>query len=61
LQHYYLAGQVGINADNVGDDYRLETEPDWQAGRFTDSGSLSVELPPSSVSTFIIRKKVKGE
>ena len=61
MRHYYLAGDKGVEADAVGDDYRLAIEPAWQVAEFSDGGALSVRLPPSSVSTFVLRRKVSGE
>ena len=57
MQHYFLAGKHGINADALGDDYQLDIQPAWQEAEFSDSGVLSVRLPPSSVSTIVLRGK----
>jgi len=57
MKHYYLAGKSGVNADDVGDDYRLVLEPEPQERAFSDRGVIQVGLPPSSVSTFLFRKK----
>jgi hypothetical protein len=59
--HYYVAGQEGVEADAVGDDYRLELDPRPVAGGFSADGVLMVELPPTSVSTFRISRKPAGD
>ena len=61
MQHYYLAGVNDVKADDVGDDCRLAIEPAWQPAKFSDGGALSVTLPPSSVSTFVLHRNVSGE
>jgi len=60
MKHYYLAGKTGIDADAIGDDYSVALEPPPQALRIPDNGVMQVTLPPSSVSTFIFRKKQAG-
>ena len=60
MQHYYLAGKSGIDADEVGDDYQLDIQPAWKQAEFSDNGVLFVRLPPSSVSTFVVRRKGRG-
>lgn len=61
MQHYYLAGEHGVNADEAGDNHNLQTQPAWQVAEFSDSGVLSVRLPPSSVSTFLLQRKELGK
>jgi len=55
MRHYYLAGPQGVDADDVGLDYELEDAPESAGIRFSGQGAVKVSLPPSSVSTFLIR------
>jgi alpha-L-arabinofuranosidase len=58
--HYFLAGKEGVDPDDPG------LEPVWQLApaaatvHVSSTGQLSLDLPPASVSTFIIRAASKG-
>lgn len=54
LRHYYVAGSEGMSADQVGSNYRRDLDPQTQAAQFSPDGSLTVKLPPASVSSFVI-------
>jgi hypothetical protein len=56
VRHYFLAGRDGVNPDDTTLEPSVELEPIAQRLRFSDQGTLMLELPPASVSSFMIEK-----
>ncbi len=56
MQHYYMAGRKGIKAKEAGDNYTLQLEPAKEEISADNAGVIQVNLPPTSVSTYIFRK-----
>jgi hypothetical protein len=54
VRHYYLGGQEGVDPDNPRIATTVELDPEPQAGAFSPTGDLRLDLPPSSVSSFLI-------
>lgn len=53
MKHYYVAGKAGVNPMNIERDYTFEVTPAALNARFSTSGTITVTLPPASVSTFV--------
>jgi alpha-L-arabinofuranosidase len=54
VRHYYLSGQPGVDPDDPEIELTIELDPEPQTGQFSASGDLRLELPASSVSSFLI-------
>jgi hypothetical protein len=52
MRHFYLAGEAGEDPDDEHAVPDIELAPVAVDGEFSSSGSIQVELPPSSVSSF---------
>lgn len=58
--HTYLAGPKGVDPD------ALQLEPSWVSEptklkmRFSGTGTIVLDLPPSSISTFVFRKQTQS-
>ena len=55
IKHYYISAAVGADPENEDRGYNLELEPGIKKYSFSSSGELELEIPPSSVSTLIIK------
>jgi alpha-L-arabinofuranosidase len=55
IRHDYIAGKVGVDADEVGDNYTLQVDAPATPQNVTDSGAIALRLPPSSVNKFIVK------
>lgn len=60
VRHYFVAGRDGVNPDDAALEPTVELEPRAQDLRFSDQGSLTLRLPPASVSSFVMEKGVKS-
>lgn len=54
VRHYFLSGQPGVDPDDPRIELTVELDPEPRAGKFSPSGDLRLELPASSVSSFLI-------
>jgi len=52
IRHFYVAGEAGKDPDGEHVSPKIELAPIAVDGAFSSSGSIQVELPPSSVSSF---------
>lgn len=50
-KHYHVSGDAGVDATTIERNFTLETNPTPTTKTFNSTGSLTVTLPPSSVST----------
>ena len=55
IEHYYISADIGADPENEYKDYNLELKPVIKKYSFSSSGDLEFEIPPSSVSTLIIK------
>lgn len=53
MKHYYVAGPAGVAPINVERNYTLMLQPAAVSKQFSSRGTLSVSLPPSSISTIV--------
>lgn len=56
IRHFYLSGESGVDPDDERVTVDIELDPGLSHGEFSGSGSMQVELPPSSVSSFLINR-----
>jgi hypothetical protein len=54
IQHYYVAGEAGRDPDDPRMTPKIELKPKPVCDEFSGSGTIQLELPPSSVSSFLI-------
>jgi hypothetical protein len=57
VEHRYIAGKKGKDADDLGLVPEKDLNPEPVSKRFTENGSIIIELPPSSVSNILISKQ----
>lgn len=58
MRHYYVAGSPGVDPDDLDLEPVVELDPKPESGRFSPSGSLTLQLPPASVSSFILDSSI---
>ena len=52
VKHYHMSGAAGANPATIERNFSLVTAPTSATKTFSSNGTLTVTLPPSSVSTF---------
>lgn len=57
IRHRYLAGDAGVDADDLRLTPEIELDPPVSNKTFSGSGSLQIALPPSSVSSLLITNR----
>lgn len=53
MKHYYVAGPAGVAPVKVEQNYKLMLKPAAVSKRFSSRGTLTVALPPASISTIV--------
>jgi hypothetical protein len=57
MQHYYLSGDPGVDTDDPDIEIKVELDPPPSDAGFSATGDLALELPASSVSSFLLTPK----
>jgi hypothetical protein len=55
LKHYFLAGKAGVDPDAAGLEPTWDLEPEMKRVKLSSEGRLLLDLPPASISTFMLR------
>ena len=56
VMHYMLSTETDTDPEGEDIPFNIQLDPEKQVMKFATNGVLEVKLPPSSVSTFIIKK-----
>ena len=56
VRHYFVAGREGVNPNDAALEPSVELEPVATRLTFSDTGTLTLKLPPASVSSFVMEK-----
>ncbi len=56
IHRYYIAGKEGIDPDERGLAPTVELKPDVEKRRFDGSGTITLSVPPASLSSFVLEK-----
>jgi len=55
MKHYYVAGKAGVNPMHIERDYTFQVTPGTTTVRFSSTGTITLTLPPASVSTIVFQ------
>ena len=58
VRHFHISGPPGVDPDQATFDPTVQLEPDKQQMAFSQDGTLVLDLPPMSVSGFLIDKRL---